>query len=1116
MMDHHQAVDDADTDVTNFGSVSYFQDQVNSYEFSVTRYNGSTYVSPRFKQKQRVELKIGILLPFHQKNDNYTRELTLSGTSAIRMAAAEINVQELIPGAYITLVEKDSFPKDVEGQGAITQAVVAAVSLVQEGVIGVIGDISSSWTSLSALITSTLQIPQCSYTAVAASLADRSQYGHFFRTVQTPFLFADAALSFVTSRGWPSVGMLYSNDEFGKQLSQYTIMKAKNQGVHMQSYQSFYDDTASISQVAKDIDAFLSTGVRIVLIAAQGDAQLTALAVAAHRGYMDENHVWIVLAPVQDLQESIASFNAILVRRSQGEQLNEANHVGMQDVSQETLDSNQTAQSWVTPLDYLAWTTSDTQSISYQTAFSGGIFSFRSSKDLSGYQPFDDFLEKWSHLDPTLYPFAGIPQVSPHVGMAYSCMMTMARGFTQSLLHTSQNNTAALHNLTSGDLGETLVPTAFNTGYQGPEGPIVYNQDGDRTTGNFRVFNIQHGEDVQIGTIFAGELNLTSPPLYFNGGAMTPTGMPGKESINPGYHTAISLIIISFASFGVFVALVSACSVITYKRHQTNISTLKSSILELTGFLLLYISVFFFSADRARSDCFIIPISFHLGFDLVLCCLSIKLYHIYQVHNNIYISGPLLSDRRFLQICSGALLAPVIGLLIWLPTTSSSIQTINTPVSTNTYYTRCDYGSQHQVFVALISLIAALFLAVAVILALRTRGVPGRAPKYSEVKYINLAVYNIFFSTFIGFTVFRTATADYFTRHYLSAAMIVWGSTVSLLVLYLPKLHTIYIKDNPHARKSLGRLSNASQLRWGNQQQQQQQLQSNQGRSFTPAGEIVSINRMINNTSGPFVYNNGLSSSSSQSARQRVHQRHQLTTGSSIDAEAYECRMAVQVVYRYFAHLGAWDMKHIVLFPRIGYFSFVSEKSHKGLVFHYVEASIVSSMDGGYILKVHGTGQTDVLMQVARHEDLDIWYERFNVYSKLQQCQQAYFNTGSDLPPAQQVIGPFAGGGNGVHQNHTTATETTTMTSFLTSRDNSGHYQGSTRGRGLGYDDDNDSEDGQAGSKKSNKKNANENDNYDEETSELSWAAVDSYRQGHGASENNRSHSGSQHNPFRY
>lgn len=104
-----------------------------------------------------------------------------SGISAIRLAVAEINAQNMIPGAYITLVEKDSYPKAVEGQAAITQAVFSSVALIQEGAIAVIGDISSSWTTLSALMTSTLQIPQCSFSAIA------SKYSSIFPHTHTPY-----------------------------------------------------------------------------------------------------------------------------------------------------------------------------------------------------------------------------------------------------------------------------------------------------------------------------------------------------------------------------------------------------------------------------------------------------------------------------------------------------------------------------------------------------------------------------------------------------------------------------------------------------------------------------------------------------------------------------------------------------------------------------------------------------------------------------------------------------------------------------------------------------------------------------------------------------------------
>jgi hypothetical protein len=86
------------------------------------------------------------------------------------MAVNDINTRQVIPGAYITLIEKDSFPDAAVDQMSLTNAVYASVTLLQAGVIGVIGDISSSWTSLSALMTSTLEIPQCSFTANAGTI----------------------------------------------------------------------------------------------------------------------------------------------------------------------------------------------------------------------------------------------------------------------------------------------------------------------------------------------------------------------------------------------------------------------------------------------------------------------------------------------------------------------------------------------------------------------------------------------------------------------------------------------------------------------------------------------------------------------------------------------------------------------------------------------------------------------------------------------------------------------------------------------------------------------------------------------------------------------------------
>lgn len=70
----------------------------------------------------------------------------------------------------------------------------------------------------------------------------------------------------------------------------------------------------------------------------------------------------------------------------------------------------------------------------------------------------------------------------PIYSLAYSCMMIMAEGFGK-LINNSKNKTDELYRLSTGELGDEMLPSAFNIGYVGPEGPMVYDSNGDLTTG---------------------------------------------------------------------------------------------------------------------------------------------------------------------------------------------------------------------------------------------------------------------------------------------------------------------------------------------------------------------------------------------------------------------------------------------------------------------------------------------------------------------------------------------------------------------------------------------------------------------------------------------------------
>lgn len=65
-------------------------------------------------------------------------------------------------------------------------------------------------------------------------------------------------------------------------------------------------------------------------------------------------------------------------------------------------------------------------------------------------------------------------------------MMVMATGFKETIYNSSiraKNSTEILTLLAAGQLGSHLTPSAFNTSFVGPEGPVIFDQNGDMASG---------------------------------------------------------------------------------------------------------------------------------------------------------------------------------------------------------------------------------------------------------------------------------------------------------------------------------------------------------------------------------------------------------------------------------------------------------------------------------------------------------------------------------------------------------------------------------------------------------------------------------------------------------
>lgn len=185
-------------------------------------------------------------------------------------------------------------------------------------------------------------------------------------------------------------------------------MKARAHGIHIKSYQSFYEEGPK-SDVKKSIDALASTGVRIVFIAAEGSAQLAAMTVAAHNGNINNSTVWIAIdTDANALVSAVNSFNTVLARRANNTDIipniynAESIETPIKSGKDSKTASRQSMLDSIDPVEYAARLTTILTPINYEEVFSGGVFIIDSLRELSGYKPFDTFLDKWSRLDPDM------------------------------------------------------------------------------------------------------------------------------------------------------------------------------------------------------------------------------------------------------------------------------------------------------------------------------------------------------------------------------------------------------------------------------------------------------------------------------------------------------------------------------------------------------------------------------------------------------------------------------------------------------------------------------------------------------------------------------------------
>ncbi|KAG0270377.1 hypothetical protein BGZ95_001701 [Linnemannia exigua] len=845
----------------------------------MTGANNSLYLTPNVTTREGlVEIKIGLLLPYSLPN-NLTQQLTYSGTSAIRLAASEINANHLIPGAYITLVLKDSFNgADPENSGA-AQAIFSTVSLLQTegGVSGVIGDVSSALTVQSALLTSRLSIPQCSYSAGSTQLSSKDDYGYFFRTIPTELMFGRVMMEFVASRGWKQVAVFYTGDELGSQ--------------------TFWEMESS-SDIGPGLDSLKESGRQIVLVAAVGEPQVRLMTEAVKRGLISKDYVWLTINQVTEPLLGAAG-------------------------------------STLKPSDL------------------NGLLMFDNMLRLHGYRPYEEFLDKWAALSPEEYPYSGKREISSNEAQAYSCMMVMAHGFANAV----KGNWTALHLLASGRLGHKMTPPDLNTNYTGPGGPMVFDDMGDVVYGNFILYNFQNGRVASIGTSYSGDFNLSSQPMYFDGTYNTPSDTAPYRVLNPGFGSAIGVVIIAIAGLSILFSLVTMAIVILYRNSQIiKASSPLFCCLELFGFILLYFSTIMGLDIPTKFVCIARPMTLNVGFVLVVSNIVAKNFRVYRIFHNIYVTKRVIRDSHLLKIV-GTLMSVNLGIMtVWFVKTPPKLQQYVMTDFTTYWDCNSQSGESIPYFVVLFVYNVSLLL-IATYLAYRNRNV---AANYNECREIAFVVYNILLSGCIAMPTVFLPQDQYLTKFFLSNVVLLFGTTVSLMFMFLPKLWKLF-----------------AQIERNLQLTRADSTPTDDG-SFDgffkqgPGGWLSAVgNGNGGGGGGSPMGEHG------PGARKGSIGTVDESKGDTLK-ESHIGYMGVKFQNRYMPLLASWCMRRVILYPTDKYFTaFEAGRPETAKTFSYIAVQILHREPGNFILRVVGTGRHIFLFQVKDEDRLLHWNSLF-------------------------------------------------------------------------------------------------------------------------------------------
>ncbi|KAG0040143.1 Gamma-aminobutyric acid type B receptor subunit 2 [Podila clonocystis] len=697
-------------------------------------------------------LRFGILMPLNltKPEDAFWKTLARNTITAIRLAVEDINAEKMLP-VNISLSIRSSQPPDNNEQSG-SNAMLQAALFVTNNISAILGDTRSWLTEYSATLTSSLRIPQCSFTSASDALSSKILYDYFIRTVATTEVLAQQYLDYIRLMGWRRLGIIYSDDSFGRSLNNDITRFAQDYGVTITISEAIYIPHTERNNIDPTLRAIRQSGSYINMIATTDTTVMRAIHDIYSAGMYQLPYVWLTL---NNLEESIHE-----VYDAPG-----APHV----------------------LDF------------------DGLVMLGAQQILSDNPHYVKFQKRWANLNPDLYPGAGVNEDLIHAETrAYSCVRIIALAYQKDIELARARGVSEQHILqelligsyprTIGDLSSDLFSTLE---YDGPAGKIKMDRYGNTVSVGAMFFQMQQGVAVVVAKTLPWQ-DTRSQKVQITGAQYWPhlrAGSVPKDSPpwvlqNIAWTEPIAWVMMIIAGLGMITCMMFI-GIVIWKRDNPVIKASSAffCVLELIGIMIGYTVVPMRIGNFSDFTCSALSIVLTLGLSILLGSLVVKNLRIYRIFNNVFQNKYAISDmklfRQLVVIVFFFTLSPLIYAIVVKPKVRyiamGPTKAAYACVRTNTHMANA--GAPVYGAVSLLPIL--LLLAVAGFLAYQTQNVSSR---WNESRQIIYTIYTMLLTFTIFLPTMFLANDQFRVTLVTQNIVVLFALTMSLLILFVPKL----------------------------------------------------------------------------------------------------------------------------------------------------------------------------------------------------------------------------------------------------------------------------------------------------------------------------------------